>query len=225
MNRRGSIRDLFKEAVAGRARIVNYVALQDVSFTVDAGEVVAILGRNGAGKSTLLKILAGVLPPTKGTAKVNGSIAPMIELGAGFHPEMTGAENVVFYSALMMRDIKKVKARVAEIGEWAGVGDHMNFPLRTFSSGMVARLAFSTATDETSDILLIDEVLSVGDSEFQEKSKERIMTMIGNGAAVVLVSHSPATVKELANRAIWLEDGKVKMEGPAALVADAYEAH
>ena len=133
MNRRGSIRDLFKEAVAGRARIVNYVALQDVSFTVDAGEVVAILGRNGAGKSTLLKILAGVLPPTKGTAKVNGSIAPMIELGAGFHPEMTGAENVVFYSALMMRDIKKVKARVAEIGEWAGVSDHMNFPLRTFS--------------------------------------------------------------------------------------------
>ena len=148
----------------------------------------------------------------------------MIELGAGFHPEMTGAENVLFYSVLMGRDAKRVKNRIAEIGEWAGVSDHMEFPLRTFSSGMVARLAFSTATDETADILLIDEVLSVGDSEFQEKSKERIMKMIANGAAVVLVSHSPSTVKELANRAIWLEDGKVKMDGPAALVADAYEA-
>jgi ABC-type polysaccharide/polyol phosphate transport system ATPase subunit len=125
----------------------------------------------------------------------------------------------------MGRDAKRVKSRIAAIGEWAGVSDHMDFPLRTFSSGMVARLAFSTATDETADILLIDEVLSVGDSEFQEKSKERITTMIGNGAAVVLVSHSPVTVKELADRAIWLEDGKVKMEGPAALVADAYEAH
>lgn len=168
MNRRGSIRDLFKEAVAGRARIVNYVALQDVSFTVDAGEVVAILGRNGAGKSTLLKILAGVLPPTQGTVKVTGAIAPMIELGAGFHPEMTGAENVVFYSALMMRDIKKVKERVADIGEWAGVSDHMNFPLRTFSSGMIARLAFSTATDVQPEVLLIDEVLAVGDADFKE---------------------------------------------------------
>ena len=225
MNKSSSLKELFKDAVKGKARIVDYVALQDVSFTVNKGEVLAILGRNGAGKSTLLKVLAGVLTATKGTSKVNGDIAPMIELGAGFHPEMTGAENVLFYSVLMGRDAKRVKARIAEIGEWAGVSDHMDFPLRTFSSGMVARLAFSTATDETAEVLLIDEVLSVGDSEFQEKSKERIMKMISSGAAVVLVSHSPGTVKELADRAIWLEDGKVKMEGPAALVADAYEAN
>jgi ABC-type polysaccharide/polyol phosphate transport system ATPase subunit len=225
MNKSTSLKELFRDAVKGKARIVNYVALQDVSFSVNKGEVLAILGRNGAGKSTLLKVLAGVLPATKGTSKVNGGIAPMIELGAGFHPEMTGAENVLFYSVLMGRDANRVKTRIAEIGEWAGVSDHMDFPLRTFSSGMVARLAFSTATDETAEIILIDEVLSVGDSEFQEKSKERIMKMIGNGAAVVLVSHSPSTVRELADRAIWLEDGKVKMEGPAALVADAYEAH
>ena len=224
-NRTGSIKELFRDAVKGRVRIMDYVALEDISFSVDKGEVVALLGRNGAGKSTLLKILAGVLPPTKGSCNVEGKIAPMIELGAGFHHEMTGNENVLFYSALMGRDTNHVKSRIQAIGDWAGVSDHMDFPLRTFSSGMVARLAFSTATDETAEVLLIDEVLSVGDSEFQEKSKERIMKMISNGAAVVLVSHSPATVKELADRAIWLEDGKVKMEGPAALVADAYEAN
>jgi ABC-type polysaccharide/polyol phosphate transport system ATPase subunit len=224
MNKSSSLKELFKDAIKGKARVVDYVALQDVSFTVDKGEVVAILGRNGAGKSTLLKVLAGVLPPTKGTSKVSGGIAPMIELGAGFHPEMTGAENVLFYSVLMGRDAKRVKERTAEIGEWAGVSDHMDFPLRTFSSGMVARLAFSTATDEEAEVLLVDEVLSVGDSEFQEKSKERMMKLISSGAAVVLVSHNVQTVKELANRAIWLENGKVRMEGPAALVADAYEA-
>ena len=145
MNRTGSLKELFRDAIKGRTRVIDYVALNDVSFTVDAGEVVAILGRNGAGKSTLLKILAGVLPATKGSSTVNGKIAPMIELGAGFHPEMTGAENVLFYSALMGRDLKSVKQRTPGIGEWAGVSDHMGFPLRTFSSGMVARLAFSTA--------------------------------------------------------------------------------
>ena len=225
MNKSSSLKELFRDAIKGKARVVDYVALQDISFTVDAGEVVAILGRNGAGKSTLLKVLAGVLPPTKGASKVNGKIAPMIELGAGFHPEMTGAENVLFYSALMGRDIKSVKERTSSIGEWAGVSDHMNFPLRTFSSGMVARLAFSTATDEQSDVLLVDEVLSVGDTEFQEKSKARIEQLIKNGAAVVLVSHDMHTVRAIADRAIWLENGHVKMVGKASDVIDAYEAN
>ena len=225
MNKSSSLKELFRDAIKGKARVVDYVALQDVSFTVDAGEVVAILGRNGAGKSTLLKVLAGVLPPTKGASRVNGKIAPMIELGAGFHPEMTGAENVLFYSALMGRDLKKVKERTNSIGEWAGVSDHMNFPLRTFSSGMVARLAFSTATDEQSDVLLVDEVLSVGDAEFQEKSKARIEQLIKNGAAVVLVSHDMHTVRAIADRAIWLENGHVKMVGKASDVIDAYEAN
>ncbi len=132
MNKSGSLKELFRDAIKGKARVIDYVALKDVSFHVDQGEVVAILGRNGAGKSTLLKVLAGVLPPTKGTSKVDGKIAPMIELGAGFHPEMTGAENVLFYSALMGRDVKRVRVRTASIGEWAGVSDHMDFPLRTF---------------------------------------------------------------------------------------------
>ena len=225
MNRTGSLKALFRDAIKGRNRVVDYVALQDVSFTVDKGEVVAILGRNGAGKSTLLKILAGVLPPTKGTRKVDGFIAPMIELGAGFHPEMTGSENVLFYSALMGRDLKSVKERTPAIGEWAGVSDHMSFPLRTFSSGMVARLAFSTATDEQADVLLVDEVLSVGDADFQQKSKLRMEQLIKSGAEVVLVSHDMNAVRTLADRAIWLENGHVKMIGKASDVVDAYEAN
>jgi ABC-2 type transport system ATP-binding protein len=225
LNRTGSLKELFREAVRGRVRMIDYVALSGVSFELKAGEVVAIIGRNGAGKSTLLKILAGVLPPTEGKSIVNGSIAPMIELGAGFHPEMTGAENVTFYSVLMGRKLKRVKDRVAAIGEWAGVSDHMNFPLRTFSSGMVARLAFATATDEKADILLVDEILSVGDSEFQKKSRARIDQLIADGAAVVLVSHDLNSVRELSTRAIWLESGHVKMFGETGAVVDAYEAN
>lgn len=225
MNKSSSLKRLFLDAIKGKARIIEYVALQDVSFTVDKGEVVAILGRNGAGKSTLLKVLAGVLPPTKGSSKVNGKIAPMIELGAGFHPEMTGAENVLFYSALMGRDTKRVKARTPEIGEWAGVSDHMDFPLRTFSSGMVARLAFSTATDENADVLLVDEVLSIGDTDFQAKSKNRMHELIHSGAAVVIVSHDMRAVLELATKAVWLENGHVKMIGNPEEVVAAYEAN
>jgi len=205
--------------------MIDYVALSGVSFELNAGEVLAIIGRNGAGKSTLLKILAGVLPPTEGKLVVNGNIAPMIELGAGFHPEMTGAENVTFYSVLMGRKIKSVKGRVAAIGEWAGVTDHMNFPLRTFSSGMVARLAFATATDEKADVLLVDEILSVGDAKFKEKSRVRMDRLIASGAAVVLVSHDLNSVRELTTRAIWLEAGHVKMIGETGAVVDAYEAN
>jgi ABC-type polysaccharide/polyol phosphate transport system ATPase subunit len=223
MNRTGSLKELFRDAIKGRVRINNYVALNDVSFSVDKGEVLAVLGKNGAGKSTLLKVLARVLPPTAGSVTINGKIAPMIELGAGFHPELTGAENVIFYSTLMGRDIKRTKARLAEIGEWAGVTDHMNFPLRTFSSGMVARLAFSTATSETSEVLLVDEILSVGDANFQEKSRNRMHEMIKNGAAVVLVSHDMNAVRTLATRAIWLDSGKVKMSGDPEQVVSAYE--
>jgi ABC-2 type transport system ATP-binding protein len=223
-NKSTSIKELFRDFLHGRVRITNYVALKDVSFTVDKGEVFAILGRNGAGKSTLLKVLAQVLPPTSGTAIVNGAIAPMIELGAGFHPEMTGAENVLFYSALMGRDVKQVKTRISAIGEWAGVTDHMDFPLRAFSSGMVARLAFSTATDVQPEVLLIDEILSVGDAEFKEKSATRLKALLTGGAAAILVSHDMAAIRELAQRAIWLDKGEVKMVGLASDVVDAYEA-
>ena len=222
-NKTGSLKELFRDILHRKVRIQNYVALKDVSFTVDSGEVVAIIGKNGAGKSTLLKILAQVLPPTTGKVKVDGSIAPMIELGAGFHPEMTGAENVLFYSTLMGRDINRTKSRTQAIGEWAGVTDHMDFPLRSFSSGMVARLAFATATDEMAEVLLIDEVLSVGDADFQSKSRARMEELIAHGSAVILVSHDMTAVRRLAQKAIWLENGVVKMSGPTEQVVSAYE--
>jgi ABC-2 type transport system ATP-binding protein len=222
-NKTGSLKELFRDVLHRKVRVQNYVALKDVSFTVNSGEVIAIIGKNGAGKSTLLKILARVLPPTSGTAKISGSIAPMIELGAGFHPEMSGEENVLLYSTLMGRDVNKTKTRTRAIGEWAGVTDHMDFPLRTFSSGMVARLAFATATDESTDVLLIDEVLSVGDADFQKKSSARMTELIEKGAAVVLVSHDMTAVRNLAQKAIWLENGLVKMSGPTEQVVAAYE--
>ena len=223
MNRSGSLKELFRDAAKGRVRVNNFVALDGISFSVDKGEVLAILGKNGAGKSTLLKVLAKVLPPTAGLARIEGKIAPMIELGAGFHAELTGAENVIFYSTLLGRDIKKTREKVAEIGEWAGVTDHMNFPLRAFSSGMVARLAFATATAETADVLLVDEILSVGDASFREKSRSRMLELIDGGAAVILVSHDMSAVRSLATRAIWLEAGKVKMSGNPEEVVSAYE--
>ena len=222
-NRSGSLKELFKDFISRKIRVQNYVALKDVSFTVDSGEVIAIIGKNGAGKSTLLKILARVLPPTTGSTRITGTIAPMIELGAGFHPEMSGAENILLYSTLMGRDVNRTKSRIGAIGEWAGVTDRMDFPLRTFSSGMVARLAFATATDESADVLLIDEVLSVGDADFQAKSSARMTELINKGAAVVLVSHDMGAVRRLAQKAIWLENGVVKMSGPTEQVVSAYE--
>jgi ABC-2 type transport system ATP-binding protein len=223
MNRTGSLKELFRDTVKGRVRLLNFSALEGISFDVNKGEVIAILGRNGSGKSTLLKILAQVLPASSGKVEVIGSIAPMIELGAGFHNELTGAENVLFFSALLGRDTKNVKSRIPAIGEWAGVTDHMNFPLRTFSSGMIARLAFSTATDEVAEILLVDEILSVGDGDFQRKSRLRMEQMIASGSTVVIVSHDMETVRKLAGRAIWLEKGRIKAIGPANTVVDKYE--
>ena len=223
-NHQPSLKGLFSDFVKRRVRLENYEALKNITFEVERGEVVAVIGRNGAGKSTLLKLLAQVIPPTQGSVSIKGSIAPMIELSAGFHPELTGRENVIFYSTLLGRDLKKTKSRVEQIAKWAGVEDHLDYPLRTFSSGMVARLAFSTATDQTSDVILIDEVLSVGDGEFAVKSRKRLTEIIDSGCTVIMVSHDLATVAELANRVIWIEKGQIKMVGAPTEVIAAYQA-
>jgi ABC-type polysaccharide/polyol phosphate transport system ATPase subunit len=222
-NHQSSLKTLFKDFVNRKVRVENYQALKGLTFSVKNGETVAIIGKNGAGKSTLLKLLAQVVPPTLGELRVIGSVAPMIELSAGFNPELTGRENIIFYSALLGRDVNEVKSRVEEIADWAGVTNHLDYQLRTFSSGMTARLAFSIATDQVPDLLLIDEVLSVGDGEFALKSEKRIQEIITSGTTIILVSHDLVTVAKLANRVIWLEKGAIKMVGNPTEVIAAYQ--
>lgn len=219
-----SLKTLFRDFLHGRVSIEDYVAINDLSFEINKGETVAIIGKNGAGKSTLLKILARVIKPTTGSISITGQVAPMIELGAGFNAELTGRENILFYSSLLDRDINRVKPRINEIIDWAGVADHLDYQLRTYSTGMVARLAFSIATDEVPDILLIDEVLSVGDGEFATKSRTRLLKIINSGCTVIMVSHDLKTVAELAQKVIWIEKGKIKMVGLPTVVIAAYQA-
>ena len=219
-----SLKTLFRDFLHGRVSIEDYVAIKDITFEIKKGETVAIIGKNGAGKSTLLKILARVIKPTTGSISITGQVAPMIELGAGFNAELTGQENILFYSALLDRDIDKVKPRINEIINWAGVADHLDYQLRTYSTGMIARLAFSVATSEIPDILLIDEVLSVGDGEFAIKSRQRLLEIINSGCTVIMVSHDLATVTELAQKVIWIEKGEIKMVGLPTEVIAAYQA-
>jgi ABC-type polysaccharide/polyol phosphate transport system ATPase subunit len=219
-----SLKTLFRDFLHGRVAIEDYVAIKDLSFEIKKGETVAIIGKNGAGKSTLLKILARVIEPTTGSISITGHIAPMIALGAGFNAELTGRENILFYSSLLDRDISKVKPRIDEIITWAGIADHLDYQLRTYSTGMVARLAFSVATDEIPDILLIDEILSVGDGEFAIKSKQRLVEILDSGCTVIIVSHDLKTVAELAQKVIWIEKGEIKMVGLPTEVIAAYQA-
>lgn len=197
-------------------------AVRGVSFEVQAGEVLGIVGGNGAGKSTLMKVMARVLPPTSGRVRVRGRVSPMIELGAGFNPEQTARENIVLYGALLGRDVNAMRSRCDAIMEWAGLTDYLDMPVRAFSSGMLARLAFSVSVDVKPDVLLVDEVLAVGDSAFQQKSVERMQQLIHGGTAVVLVSHQTDYIVDNAHRAIWLDRGSVQEVGEPSAVVEAY---
>jgi ABC-type polysaccharide/polyol phosphate transport system ATPase subunit len=197
-------------------------ALDNVSLQVHAGEILGVIGSNGAGKSTLMKVLARVLPPNKGRVVVRGRVAPMIELGAGFNPELTGAENTLLYGTILGRTAAEMRKRTPAIAEWAGLEDYLNVPLRSYSSGMVARLAFSVAVDAQPDLLLVDEVLSVGDEVFQRRSAGRIQELVEAGTAVVLVSHSMDTVRGEAQRVLWMDQGAIRMAGATEDVIDAY---
>lgn len=198
------------------------LALQNVTLKVHPGEVVAVIGSNGAGKSTMMKLMARVLPPTSGRVLVRGQVAPMIELGAGFNPDLTGLENTVLYGTLLGRSPDLMRARAQEIAEWADLADAMDIPLRAYSSGMVARLAFSIAVDAQPDVLLVDEVLSVGDEAFQTKSEGRLDSLISGGSAVVLVTHNLVQVEKKATRAVWLDHGRVRLDGDPHEVVEAY---
>jgi ABC-type polysaccharide/polyol phosphate transport system ATPase subunit len=209
-------------AISGVNLDITVKALTDISFTVDRGEVLAIVGHNGAGKSSLLKLIARVLPPTSGVVKVRGSVAPMLQLGAAFNPELSGEENILLFGVLLGNRTKEMQSRVKEIAEWAGLTEQIKLPLRTYSTGMVARLGFAVATFRKSDVLIVDEILGVGDAQFQEKSKARMKDLIANGEATILVSHDLQTVESLASKVLWLDHGKQVMFGSTTEVLDAY---
>jgi len=208
-----------------RLQFEDFWALTGVKFQVRKGEVFGIVGRNGAGKSTSLKIIARILQPTKGRMITRGSIAPFLELGAGFHPELTGRENIFLNSALLGYSRKQTNENLDEIIQFANIGDFLEAPIRTYSTGMVARLGFSVATTIRPDILLIDEVLSVGDVSFQEKCVNRINNFRDEGTTIIIVSHAMETVKQICERAIWLADGEIRGIGSAGEVVNNYIEH
>ena len=221
-HRVSSLKQTAIDTIKRRMAYEEFLALNGISFQIARGETISVIGRNGAGKSTLLKVIARVLPPTTGRVIVRGHVAPMIELGAGFNPELTGAENIVLYGTLLGRTPKEMRSRIEAIADWAGLTEHLDIPIRAYSSGMTARLAFATATDTTPDLLLIDEILSVGDEDFREKSAARTVELMNSGCAVLLVSHDLDAVKRMSTKAIYLENGIQKDSGNPIDVIEAY---
>lgn len=199
-------------------------AIKDVSFSIKKGEAVGIVGLNGSGKSTILKIIAQVLKPTKGTVNVYGTIAPLIELGAGFDMDLTARENIYLNGAVLGYSRREMRKKFEGIMDFSELWDFVDCPLKNYSSGMVARLGFSIATASMPDILIVDEILGVGDYKFQEKCQKRMNEIISNGATVIFVSHSIKQVRELCSRAIWLDKGKLIMDGSVDEVCDKYSA-
>ncbi len=219
------IRSLKEYAIRKAKRSIRYrecEALRGVDLAISAGETVAVIGRNGAGKSTLLKLIARVIDPTAGRIRVVGRIAPLLELGLGMQGELTGRENIVLQGALLGYTRRRMRDRQEDIIGWSELGSFIDAPLRTYSTGMAARLAFAVATDVHPDILLVDEALAVGDERFQAKCKERIARIRGDGKTVLLVSHSLAQVRDNCRRAIWLHEGVVIADGDSVAVTDAY---
>jgi ABC-type polysaccharide/polyol phosphate transport system ATPase subunit len=205
-------------------RLTVFHALQDISFRVHSGESVGIVGRNGAGKSTLLAVISGLARPDAGNVTVNGRIAALLELGAGFHPDLTGSENLLLNAALLGFSEKEAHARFDEIVAFAGLEDFIEEPLRTYSSGMSLRLAFSIAINLDPEILIVDEVLAVGDQAFQQKCMARVHAFRQAGKTILAVSHSAAMLRGLCDRAIWLDSGRLVMDDSVNRVLDAYGA-
>lgn len=220
--------DTLKEYVLKLAKhqlmVQKFYALRDINLEIERGEAVALIGVNGSGKSTLLKVIAGVLHPTTGSVQVHGSIAPMIELGAGFDPELTARENIFLNGAVLGHGRKFMEAHFQSIVDFAELWDFVDVPVKNFSSGMVARLGFAIATEIKADVLIVDEVLSVGDFRFQEKCKKRMEEMMSGGTTLLFVSHSTEQVRQLCKKAVWLKRGDIVKLGEVDAVCDAYEA-
>ena len=218
-----SLKQWFVDIGKHKKKVKNeFWALKDVNINIKKGEVVGFIGSNGAGKSTLLKVVSGVMKPTEGTVTVNGAISPMIELGAGFDGELTARENIFLNGAILGYSKEFLLSKFDEIVEFSELREFLDVPVKNFSSGMVAKLAFSISTIVDPEILIVDEILSVGDIKFQEKSKNKMMSMINGGTTVLYVSHSLSSIRELCNKVIWLEHGTIVMMGDTKKVCDAY---
>ena len=219
-----SLREAFTKIFRRDSGIRDFEALRDISFQVQDGEALGLIGRNGSGKSTALKIIAGVFEPSSGKVKVMGKVAPMIELGAGFHHDLTGRENIFINGLMLGFSRKEIVAKEQAIIDFAELGDFIDSPVKQYSSGMFMRLAFSIAIEVDPEILVIDEILSVGDAEFQEKCKARIHDFQRQGKTIVFVSHSAAVVRTICDRVILLDHGKILADGRPDQVIEVYEA-
>ena len=215
-------KEYFIRLLTRKLHYTEFWALKDVSFKIEKGDRVGVMGFNGAGKSTLLKTIAGVLKPTMGSVKVSGTIAPMLELGAGFDPNYTGAENIYLYGATMGFSRKFIDEKYDEIVEFSELKEFINAPLKSYSSGMKSRLGFAIATAVKPDVLILDEVLSVGDAAFKEKSEQRILDMMEDGVTVLYVSHSTNRIRKLCNKAIILTKGQIVANGEVGEICDMY---
>lgn len=220
-----SLKEYFLKLAKRQLMMQEFYALRDVSLEIKRGESIALIGTNGSGKSTLLKIIAGVMSPTYGSVHVNGTIAPLIELGAGFDIELTARENVFLNGAVLGFDRKFMQEHFDNIIDFAELWDFVDVPVKNYSSGMVARLGFAIATEVRADVLIVDEVLAVGDFRFQEKCHRRMEEMMANGTTLIFVSHNSDQVRQLCKKAVWLKNGKVQMMGEANEVCNAYESY
>lgn len=218
-----SLKEYIVKLLQGKLVYNKLTVLDDITFSVGKGEVIGVIGRNGAGKSTLLKIISGVLQPTSGHVETFGNIVPMLELGAGFDAELSGKENIYLNGAILGYSEQFLNEKFDEIVEFSELGNFIEMPIRNYSSGMMARLAFSIATVVNPEILIVDEILSVGDVGFQNKSRARMMELMGGGTTVLFVSHSLNQIREMCNRVVWLENHKIYLMGETQSVCDAYQ--
>ena len=217
-----SLKEYMTKLIKRQLRYEEFWALKNVSFNVTKGDVVGIIGKNGAGKSTLLKIISGILKPTEGSVTCSGSIVPMLELGSGFDHDLTGRENIFLNGAILGYSKEFLESKFEQILDFSELGRFIDVPIRNYSSGMLMRLAFSIATVVNPEILIVDEILAVGDAAFQDKSKARMLELMSGGTTVLFVSHSLEQIREMCNRVIWLDDGKIKAIGETEEVCDLY---
>lgn len=218
-----SLKEIFTKAVTGKLKFNEFLAVNDVTFNVEKGETLGFIGTNGAGKSTTLKLIAGILKPTEGTIVTRGNIVPMLELGAGFDLELTGKENIYLNGAILGYSKEYLESKYEEIVEFAEIREFIDMPIRNYSSGMMARLAFSIASVVQPEILIVDEILAVGDINFQKKSYKRMQELMNGGATVLFVSHDLEKIEEMCDHVIWLEKGKVRKYGKAKQICEAFK--